>query len=52
MRLRDLFEYFYNLYGRRNRIFLPSLLDRVAFLNLAIGDLQDAIRKEENLKIL
>lgn len=51
MRLRDLFEHLYSLYGRRNRIFLPSLLDRVAFLNLAIGDLQDAIRKEEDLKI-
>jgi NTP pyrophosphatase (non-canonical NTP hydrolase) len=34
-----------NLYGRRNRIFLPGLADRIDFLNLAIGDLQEAIRK-------
>lgn len=46
MTLRELIDHFSNLYGRRNRVFLSNLRDRIDFLNLAIADLQDAIRKE------
>ncbi|MEK7554745.1 MAG: hypothetical protein AAB518_02055 [Patescibacteria group bacterium] len=48
MSLEELQEHFFRLYGRRNRIFLPSLIARIGFLNLAIGDLEDAIRKTHN----
>ncbi|HXF43873.1 MAG TPA: hypothetical protein VNK70_00100 [Candidatus Paceibacterota bacterium] len=41
-------QHSFDLYGRRNRIFLPGILNRIVFLNLAIGDLQDAIRKGVN----
>lgn len=44
-------NHFHRLYGRRNRIFLPGLVERINFLYLAICDLQDAIRKEYNLEI-
>ena len=46
MNLEKLARHFFSLYSRRNRIFLPGLRERVDFLNLAIGDLQDAIRKD------
>jgi len=39
-------EHFFRLYGRRNRIFLPSLGKRRLFLHLAVSDLHQAIRKE------
>lgn len=52
MTLKELQEHFFRLYGRRNRIFLSSLRERIDFLNLAIGDLQEAIRKEYNPRIL
>ena len=45
MELKVLINHFFNLYGRRNRIFLHGLRERIDFLNLAVGDLQDAIRK-------
>ena len=45
MELKALANHFFNLYGRRNRIFLHGLRERIDFLNLAVGDLQDAIRK-------
>lgn len=54
MNLKEMMEYFFHLYGRRNRIFLPGLRERIDFLNLAIGDLQESVRKEaslQNLKI-
>ena len=51
MTLQELLEYFFRLYGRRNRIFLPSLVDRINFLNLAISDLQDAVRKSYGSEI-
>ena len=38
--------FFWNLYGQRNRFYLPSLEKRLAFLNLAIGDWETAWRKE------
>ncbi|MCX6832758.1 MAG: hypothetical protein NT028_11635 [candidate division Zixibacteria bacterium] len=44
--LVDLMQHSFRLYGRRNRIFLPSLRSRIDFLNLAVGDLQEALRKE------
>lgn len=49
MELRALMEHLFHLYGRRNRIFLSGLRERIDFLNLAIGDLQNAIRKEAGL---
>ena len=36
----------WNVYGQRNRFFLPSLGKRLAFLNLAIGDWETAWRKD------
>lgn len=49
MELRALMEHLFHLYGRRNRIFLSGLRERIDFLNLAIGDLQNAVRKEAGL---
>lgn len=46
MTLSVMAQHFFDLYGRRNRIFLPGLLERFSFLSLAISDLQEAIRKE------
>jgi len=45
MKLGSLQDHFFNLYGRRNRIFLPGLRERIDFLGLAVADLQDVIRK-------
>ncbi len=45
MTLQELMDHFGNVYERRNRIFLPSLSARINFLNVGIGNLQDAIRK-------
>lgn len=52
MLLNKMKDHFFHLYGRRNRIFLPGLRERIDFLNLAIGDLQEAIRKEYGPKII
>lgn len=46
MTLHELMEHFFRLYGRRSRIFLPGLRERIDFLSIAIGDLQEAIRKD------
>lgn len=51
MELEAMMNHFFHLYGRRNRIFLPGLRDRIDFLNLAIGDLQEAIRKDTDDQI-
>ena len=45
-------KYFFHLYGRRNRIFLPGLMERINYLNLGICDLQDAVRKEEGQAVI
>lgn len=50
--LRELGEHLFRLYGRRNRIFLSGLRERIDFLNLAIGDLQEAIRKNHEKAIM
>jgi len=39
-------DYFIGLYGRRNNVYLDGRVMRINFLNIAIGDLQDAIRKD------
>lgn len=52
MNLKDLERHFFHLYGRRNRIFLSGLRERIDFLTLAISDLQEAIRKDHGTKIL
>jgi NTP pyrophosphatase (non-canonical NTP hydrolase) len=46
MILKELMQHFFILYGRRDRIYLPSLEKRINYLGSGIGDLQDAIRKE------
>jgi NTP pyrophosphatase (non-canonical NTP hydrolase) len=46
MDLQALLDHTALLYGRRNRIYLPSLRDLIDYLNLSIGDLQDAVRKD------
>lgn len=45
MTLRELQLHFNYLFGRRNRVYMSSRRARIDFLNLAIGDLQEAIRK-------
>ena len=45
MTLESLVQHFFALYGRRNCLFFKSLQDRIDFLNIGIGDLQDAVRK-------
>ena len=37
--------HFFQMYGRRNSLFIDGLRERVGFLLHAIGDLQDVIRK-------
>lgn len=43
--LQDLIDHSSKVYGRRNRIYAASPIDRINCLNLAIGDLQDGLRK-------
>lgn len=45
MELEKMIKHFFHLYGRRSSIFLSGLEKRINFLSLAIGGLQDAIRK-------
>lgn len=52
MRLSHQTHHFFLLYGKRNSVFLPGLRVRIDFLNLAIGDLQEAIRKEEGMSVI
>jgi NTP pyrophosphatase (non-canonical NTP hydrolase) len=52
MTFQDLICHLYQLYGRRNRIFLQNLEQRILFLNIAIGDLQKANRLNANKFIL
>ncbi|MEK7172706.1 MAG: hypothetical protein AAB740_01865 [Patescibacteria group bacterium] len=52
MTLQEIMDYFFRLYGRRNRIFLSGLDKRINYLSLGICDLQDAIRKEQNSEII
>lgn len=49
MKLQDLMIHSFRLYGRRNRIYLKGISERVSFLNCAIGDAQEAVRKEVGL---
>ncbi|MBM2820631.1 MAG: hypothetical protein HW405_391 [Candidatus Berkelbacteria bacterium] len=50
--LQDMIDCFFRLYGPRNRIYLSGLRKRCDFLIIAIGDLQDAIRKEVSRDLL
>lgn len=43
--LHDLIALSHAIYGRRNRIYASGGIDRINFLNLAIADLQDGLRK-------
>lgn len=43
--LQDLQGHFIDLYGLRNNVWLPGRLPRINLLNVALGDLQEAIRK-------
>lgn len=52
MKLKDMMGHFFYLYGERNRVFLLGLSERVDFLGLGIGDLQEAIRKEYGPEIV
>lgn len=52
MKLSELQAHFSFLYGRRNSVFLRSRQDRINLLGLAIGDLQEAIRKGHSSEIL
>ena len=44
--LEQLKRHFFELYGRRDKMYLASLEKRINYLSSGIGDLQDAIRKE------
>ena len=48
MQLQALLQRISMLYGIRNRLFLPTLMDRLAYLALAVNDLQTVIRKHES----
>lgn len=50
--LNQLAELLYRLYGRRNRHFLPDFHCRIDFLEMAVRDLQNAVRKEFGNDIL
>lgn len=50
--LDDLAKHFFFLYGDRNRLYLSGLRKRCDFLIIAVGDLQDAIRKNVPQEIL
>lgn len=52
MNLQKTADHFFFLYGKRNCLFLPGLRERINFLNLALGDLQDAVRKEAGARAL
>ncbi|MDP2676372.1 MAG: hypothetical protein Q8O83_01670 [bacterium] len=52
MKFSELYEHFFGLYGERNRYFMPDLGDRIDFLAIAIGDLQDAIRKNAHTDLI
>jgi len=52
MTLQEMMEYFFKLYGRRNRVFLSGLDKRINYLSLGICDLQDATRKDRNSEII
>ncbi len=52
MELNDLIWLSFRLYGARNRMYLPNIIDRIGYLNLAIGDLQDALRKQYEVHVL
>ena len=52
MTLQEMTSYFFKLYGRRNRIFLPGLGERIGYLNLGICDLQEAIRKGQDVRTI
>jgi len=52
MSIRQLMDYCFRLYGRRNRLFFWGTIDRVVFLNIAVGDLQDAIRKGKSKTVI
>ncbi len=45
-------DHSFRLYGRRNRLFFWGTTDRIVFLNLAVGDLQDAIRKDKGIEVI
>ncbi len=45
MTITELQTYFQQLYGQRNAAFINGLRERIIFLILAVGDLQNAIRK-------
>lgn len=44
--LQELQDHFLELYGRRANIWLPGRAPRIDLLSIALGDLQDAIRKD------
>lgn len=46
LRLSDLATHFQNMYGRRNADFMDGLSERVNWLSIAAGDLQNTIRKK------
>jgi hypothetical protein len=48
MKLQELAGHFYDLYGRRNDLFMPDLRMRLDFLNFGIADWQDGIRKHRD----
>ncbi len=51
MDLKNLQDLFQLIYEGRTRIAWPSLIERIAFLNFSIAELQDAIRKDGDVGI-
>jgi NTP pyrophosphatase (non-canonical NTP hydrolase) len=48
--LSDWLQFFFSEYGMRNRLRLGGPIERVGLLSLSVKDLQDAIRKKEQLE--
>ena len=44
--IRELRRLFRRRYGRRNKLYLQGLMERIHFLLIVIGDLHDAVRKK------
>lgn len=45
MNLSQLMEFFFNLFGLRNAVFLVGMPERIDLLSISVSDLQDAIRR-------
>jgi NTP pyrophosphatase (non-canonical NTP hydrolase) len=50
MTIDGLMEFFCGLYGRRSRLFINGVTERISYLGFSIGQLQDILRKNDDDK--